>query len=113
MNNTFKLSRKTRFQISGRYSSKSVTSQGSRNSTITADLAIKHDIISKVFSATLQVNDVFGSGKRESISQGIDFYRYSLYERKSPTVSLNLTYNFNNLKPERDRNGEDLGEDDF
>ena len=99
--------------MSGRYSSKSVSSQGRRKGRATADLAIKHDFISKVFSATLQVNDVFGSGRRENISEGLDFYRYSLRERKSPTVRLNLSYNFNNLKPERDRDTEDLGEDDF
>ncbi len=113
LNNIFKLSEKTRVQLSGRYSSKSVSSQGQRKGQATADLALKHDFISKVFSATLQVRDVFGSGRRESISEGTDFYRYSLRERKSPSVTLSLTYNFNNLKPERDRNGEDMAEDDF
>lgn len=113
LNNTIKFSEKTRFQINGRYTSESITSQGRREGVATADLAIKHDFISKVFSATLQVNDIFSSGRRESISQGTDFYKYSLRERKSPTVMVNLSYNFNNLKPERDRDSEDMGEDDF
>ncbi|MCP4704198.1 MAG: TonB-dependent receptor [candidate division Zixibacteria bacterium] len=113
LNNTFKFSQKTRLQINGRYRSESVTSQGTRKGFATADLALKHDFVSKVFSATFQVNDIFNSGQHESISQGTDFYRYSLREHKSPSVKLSFSYNFNNLKQKRERNDEDLGEDDF
>ena len=31
-------------------------------------------------------------------------------EDKPPSVSLNLAYNLNNFRPERDRNGEEKGE---
>jgi hypothetical protein len=92
-----------------------VTSQGQREENFTTNAALKYDLISKVLSATLQINDIFSTSKHEYTSEGTDFYNYSLHERKSPAVMLNISYNFNNFKPERERdsNGEDMGEDDF
>ncbi len=115
LNNTVNLSGKTRLQINGRYRSGSVTSQGEREGVFTTNLALKHDFISRILSATLQINDIFRTSKHEFTSTGTDFYNYSFFERKSPTVMLNIRYNFNNFKQERDRerNGEDMGEDDF
>ncbi len=115
MNNTVSIGRKTKLQLNGRYMSKSASSQGQRKGHFMTDLAIKHDIISKVFSATLQVNDIFGTGRHEAISEGPDYYKYSLRERKSPSVMLTLSYIFNNFRQERDRDqiNEDMGEEDF
>lgn len=113
VNSTFKIGNNTRLQLSGRYAGKSVSSQGSRKGYMMTDLALKHDFISKILTATLQVRDLFGSGKHENISEGLNYYRFNRFEHKSPSVSLNLTYNFNNMKSKQDRNGEDLGEDDF
>ena len=66
------------------------------------------------------MRDLLGTGDRESTSQGVDFYNYSLRERKSPMISFNLRFNFNNFKEERDRdqsrdsNGEGMdGDEDF
>jgi outer membrane receptor protein involved in Fe transport len=115
INNTLNITQNTRFQLNGRYMSESVTSQGSRDDYLTVNLALKHDFISRIFSATLQVNDIFNSAKREFVSSGVDFYSYSRGDQKAPIVMLNLSYNFNNYKQERQRdgNGEDMGEDDF
>lgn len=117
LNNNISIGKKIRFQINGRYRSRMATSQGERNADFTANTALKYDIISKILTTTLQVNDIFGSGKFENYSEGVDFYNYSRFDRKAPMVLLTLTYNFNNFKQKRDNdndNGiEDMGEGEY
>jgi hypothetical protein len=74
------------------------------------NLAVKQDLLGKSLSATLQVNDIFKTAKSESTSEGKDFYNYSHFTREAPIVMLNMSYNFNDYKPEREREGgqEDL-----
>ena len=48
-----------------------------------------------------QVNDILKTGKREFTSQGIDFCNYNYFTRQAPMVMLNLKYNFNNYKEEK------------
>jgi outer membrane cobalamin receptor len=114
LNNNINIGKKARIQLSGRYQSKTVTSQGQRDGNFMANLALRYDFIVKVLSATLQVRDIFGSGKYENISEGINFYNYSRFDRKAPMVSLTLTYNFNNFKQQRNRVGDtDTGIEDM
>ncbi len=94
----FKITSSTDLQLSTRYYSPSVTAQGKWNGFFTTDLAVKQDLIPKKLSLILQVNNLFRTGKREFTSQGIDFYNYNYFTRKSPMVMLNLKYNFNNYK---------------
>ena len=113
LSNDIDIGKKMRIQLNGRYRSKSVTSQGERNGNFTANAALRYDFISKVLAATLQVNDIFGSGKFENISEGIDFYNYRRFDRKAPIVMLTLTYNFNNFKQQRNPIGDtDVGIED-
>ena len=115
INTSIKITDVTRFQISNIYRSSSVTSQGEQDDTFISNFALKQELFSKMLSVTLQLNDAFSGSKRESISSGSNFYNYTLSERDSPTIMLNLSFNFNNYKPERksDRNGTDYSEDDF
>ena len=117
LNNNISVGKKIRFQINGRYRSRRVTSQGERDAYFTANAAVKYDIISKILTSTLQVNDIFSSRKSENISEGENFYNYSRFDRKAPMVMLTLTFNFNNFKQERDGdrdNGiEDMGEGEY
>ncbi len=108
-NNTFKLGTATRIQINGMYGSPSVTSQGRREGFFYTSAALKQNIFSKNLSATLQVRDIFGTGKFEYTSEGADFYSHSLRSHKSPIVMLTITYNFNNYKPERRRDRDEEG----
>ena len=100
-NNVFKITDATGLQINTRYFSPSVSAQGKWEGFFTTDLAIKQDLIEKALSLTLQVNDILKTGKREFTSQGIDFYNYSYFTRQAPMVMLNLKYNFNNYKEEK------------
>ncbi len=101
-NNTFKLTKSTRFQVNGFYNSPTVSAQGEREGFCLTDVAVRQDLMNRALSVALQVRDVFRTGKFEFTSEGPDFYSHREFTRKSPRVTLTLTYNFNNYKPERD-----------
>ena len=109
LNNTIKLGDLTRFQANFRYNSPRVYSQGEREGYFTTSLAVKRDFLDKMLSLTLQVRDVFGTAHWEYTSSGTDFYQYNFFDRESPMVMLNLRFNINNYKSERDRRGGDGG----
>ncbi len=107
-NNDFKLGEKMRVQFSGGYRSPSVRAQSETEGSFMSSLALRYEFIKNVLSSTLQIRDVFDTGKRESTTTGENYEKYSLFERESPFVTLTLTYNFNNFKKERNgRNGDD------
>ncbi|NIR48139.1 TonB-dependent receptor [candidate division KSB1 bacterium] len=118
-NNQFKLGKSTQLQINARYNSGRVSSQGSSEGYFSTDLAVRQDFFEKRFSATVQIRDVLNTAKWERTSQGADFYSYDFHDRESPIVVLNLRYNINNYRQERNRDrnggdeGGDFGEDDF
>jgi hypothetical protein len=115
-NNTFRLTRATRFQINGFYNSPTVSAQGEREGFYSADVAVRQDLMDRTLSLALQVRDVLRTGKFEFTSEGPDFYSHREFTRKSPSVTLTLTYNFNNYKPEREEpEDRDLfgGEEEF
>ncbi len=103
-NNSFKITTSTDLQINTRYYSPSVTAQGKWNGFFTTDLGVKQELIPKKLSLILQVNDLFKTGKREFTSQGVDFYNYNYFVRQAPIVMLNLKYNFNNYKDDKQPN---------
>ena len=47
---------------------------------------------------TLQVRDIFNTGKRESETEANDFYSYRLYTHKAPIIMLNITWRINNYR---------------
>jgi len=116
-NNVFKFSKTLQLQFNVRYNSPSVSSQGRWEGFFSTDFAVKKDLLDRMLSVTLQVRDIFSTAKREFTSEGVDFYNYTNFNRESPVVMLNLRFNFNNFKQERERGpgenegGEDNGED--
>ncbi|MFH1313499.1 MAG: TonB-dependent receptor [Candidatus Eisenbacteria bacterium] len=100
-NNTFKIGESTRLQVNGMYNSPTASSQGERKGFTTTDAALRQTLLNRNLTATLQVRDVFGTAKFESTSEGPDFYTSVYFDRESPVVTLTLSYNFNNFKPER------------
>jgi outer membrane receptor protein involved in Fe transport len=116
-NNTFKLWSSTQVQFNLNYNSPSVSSQGRWEEFFYSDLSVRQEILKNVLAVTFQVRDLFGTTKREFTSQGENFYNYTHYDFKSPTVVLNLRYTFNNYKPKREgregQNGDFEGGEDF
>lgn len=106
MSHTIKLGAAAQLQLDGIYNSHSVSTQGRREGFFTANAAAKCEFLDKLLSAALQIRDIFGSAKNERVSQGADFYNYSYSTREAPVVMLNLKYNFNNHKTERNSNRE-------
>lgn len=106
-NNTWKLGSATRLQFSGTYRSPSVSSQGEREGFFISGVAIKQNIFSKNLTATLSIWDIFGTGKHDYTSEGANFYSHSEFTRESQMVMLTLSYNFNDYKPERQRDREE------
>jgi hypothetical protein len=101
------------------YNSPTVSSQGRREGFFMLNLAVRQTFFEKALTATLQVRNVLDSARWESISEGTNFYSYRDASMEAPIIMLNLKYNFNNFKQERNRNGGDndgggMGvEDDF
>ena len=116
LNNIFKFSSTFQFQLNFNYNSPSTSAQGRTEGYFTSDLALRKDFFDKLITATLQVRDIFDTAKREFSSSGPDFYNYAYFKRDSPIVMLNLRFNFNHFKQQRERgeNGEggmDSGDD--
>ncbi len=107
-NNVFKISKATTIQLNVNYNSPSVSSQGKTQGFISTDAAFKQDFFERKLSLTVQVRDIFSTAKYEFTSEGRDFYRYNYFNRESPMVILNIRYNFNNFKQEKDRQRPDV-----
>lgn len=103
-NNVFKITSSTDLQLNTRYYSPSVSAQGKWEGFFVTDLAVKQDFMGKKLSFTLQISDLFKTGKREFTSQGIDFYNYNYFTRQAPMVMLNVKFNFNNYKEQKSSN---------
>ncbi len=116
-NNTFKATKSLQFQLNSSYNSPSVTAQGKYEGYYTFNAAVRADFLKRKLSAVVQARDIFQTANREGTSSGPDFDYYYKYIRKSPFVSLTLSYRLNNFKPKRrdgrGSDGEGMGEEDF
>jgi len=115
VNNTFTVKKKTQIQAYWRYYSKRVTSQGYYDPVYTFDLAVKRDFMKRQLTTLLQVTDLFSTNRRQTGSEGLNFSDFYYQAYHTPVVSLNITYRFNNYKPERKRGGrsEGFGDDEY
>ena len=109
LNNTIKLGKSTRIQLSAMYHSPSVTSQGRNEGSFFTNAAVRQDFWNRKLSATLQLRDIFGSAVREFTSKGPRFYSYNKFRRQPRMLSFTLTYNINNYKVERERRQDENG----
>ncbi|MHB2153470.1 TonB-dependent receptor [Calditrichota bacterium GD2] len=103
LNNDFRLGKNTRFQLSLRYRSPTVTSQGRSEGFVSGNVAIKQQLLDRKLSLTLQLRDMFNTMRHEYTSQGSGFYYYRYVDFPSPMLSLTVSYIFNNYKKERKR----------
>jgi len=110
ISNEIRLLKSTTLQINTRYHSPSISSQGEREAFFLTDASLKQTFFDKALAITLQVRDVFSTGKREHTYTGEDFSYYTQRTRKSPMIMLNISFNFNNYKSERrpDENAEEF-----
>ena len=108
----FNLPTKTRLQFAARYASPSATAQGRRFSSVWTSVGFRQALFKRQLVLAFSVRDFISSSFHENESWGENFSTYSRFTRQSPTVSLGLTWNFNNYKSERRRqNGEEEDEE--
>ncbi|RKY53049.1 MAG: hypothetical protein DRP89_06760, partial [Candidatus Neomarinimicrobiota bacterium] len=96
INNTFKLGKSTRIQLSAMYHSPSVSSQGRNEGYFFTNAAVRQDFWNRKLSATLQLRDILGTAEHEFTSEGPGFYSYNKFSRQPRILSFTLTYNINN-----------------
>ena len=112
LNANFKLATNTRFQLQAFYQGPSTTAQGRREDFLMTSAAIKQDFLKDKFSATLQINDIFGTASFNFINEGATFSDSINMRRESQVVMLSLSYRINNYKKqngERNGNNENSG----
>ncbi|MBN1413574.1 MAG: TonB-dependent receptor [Bacteroidales bacterium] len=116
-NMIFKLKWDTRIQLMGMYRGPSVTLQGERKGFFFTNFAIRKDFLDRKLSVTLNVRDIFRTGKFSFTSEGSGFYTSQEMRREAPMVMLSLSYRINNYKQKRNGNnngnGEEIQEMDF
>ena len=98
MNLTYLFNPDLRIQLNGGYRGPSVYPQGRREGNLFTSAGIKADLFDKKLSATLNIRDIFGTRKREYISEGEGFYSKKVRKRESQIVTLNVSYRINNYK---------------
>ncbi|HDP67914.1 MAG TPA: TonB-dependent receptor [Candidatus Marinimicrobia bacterium] len=105
VNNTFRLSKSSRIQFSANYRSPTVSAQGRDGEMFFTNLAFRQEFLDRKLSATLQIRDLFGTASHYHRNEGPNFYSYSRFERQPRMLFFTLTYNINNYKKDRERNG--------
>jgi outer membrane receptor protein involved in Fe transport len=103
----FNITENTRLQLNPSYHSPEVEAQEKEEGFFYIHGAVRQSFMNNKFNLTLQVRDMFGTGKHESVIDGRNFYNYRLYEHKAPIVMLNFTWRINNYRngDRRDRGG--------
>jgi outer membrane cobalamin receptor len=108
--NEFRLPTQTRLTFGLHFESPEADAQGRDAGHFITDAAIRQQFFNRQFTVTLQVRDLLGTGKFESTAEGADFYNHFRFERDAPMVRLNLTWNFNNFRPDRRQPDEGIEE---
>ena len=111
--NSIILSKTTRLQITSIYNGPEIMAQGERNSFFIVNGGIRQEIIPRSLNLTVQVRDIFGTGKFENTSEGANFYIHQEHKRKSPIIMFGLTYNFNNYRAEPKKYGSEENFEDL
>ena len=105
LNFDLKVAKNTRLQLMGNYRGASASAQGTQKPMMFANAALKQDLLKGKLTATLQVQDLFGTMKFGGTSYGEGFKTDFKFKRESQVVQLTLSYKLNNFKnkPSRDQ----------
>ena len=105
MNTTLKFSDNSRMQIQGFYRGPSVSAQGESKASFYTTLALKQDFLKKKLTATVTLQDPFGTAnfERESVTE--NFKNWFEWKREARVVMLTLSYKINNFKSDERGNG--------
>jgi hypothetical protein len=97
-NLTFRPTTSTQVQLSGYYSGPRVSATSTSDGWLGANLAVKQSLFNRALSVTLRLSNLLGSRIQHWNSDGPGFLTRSSYKTEGQTLSLALSYNFNNFK---------------
>ncbi|WP_025742033.1 TonB-dependent receptor domain-containing protein [Aquimarina pacifica] len=112
LNNKVSLPAKIDWQTSINYRGPNENAQTKTDGIFSMNLAFSKDLFNEKASLTFNVNDVFNTRKRQSISTTETFTSYSEYQRRERNFILSFTYRFNQKK-KRQRQQRDNEDDSF
>ena len=102
-----KLAKNTRMQLMGVYRGPTVSAQGRRDGMYFVNASVKQELWNNRLSATLQVQDIFGTMRFAGSSYGTNFENTFKFKRESQIVQLTLSYKLNNFKAKPGKEGMD------
>ncbi len=105
LNFDMKLAKDTRMQIMGVYRGPTISAQGQRDGMYFANASVKQDFLKNRLSATLQIQDIFGTMKFSGTSNGPNFENQFKFKHESQIVQLTLSYKINNFKTKPNEEG--------
>jgi outer membrane receptor protein involved in Fe transport len=97
-NLTFRPATNTQVQLNGYYSGPSITATSTSDGWLGANLAVKQSLFNRALSVTLRLSNLLGSRVQNWKTEGAGFRTVTAYNTEGLTVSLALSYNFNNFK---------------
>lgn len=98
LNVDMKIAKDTRLQITGVYRGATASAQGAQDPMMFANAALKQDFFKNKLTATLQVQDIFGTMKFQGTSYSEGFSSKFKFKREPQVVQLTLSYKLNNFK---------------
>lgn len=101
---SFKLPWSLSLQATGRYASKNLTAQGSRQGGWSVDLALRKNLGDWSFSVNCR--DLFNSRKFKSTVDGLGYTQYEERWRGGRNIRLTIKYSFGNMKAKPNRRNE-------
>ncbi len=97
-NLTFRPATNTQVQLNGYYSGPNITATTTSDGWLGANLAVKQSLLKRALSITLRLSNILGSRTQHWRTEGEGFRTITSYKTEGPTVSLAVSYNFNNFK---------------
>lgn len=90
------------FQATGRYNSRQITAQGSREAGWNIDAGLRKNVGN--WSFAINCRDIFDSRKFHNIVNGVDYVQDNKRWRGGRTLRLTVKYSFGNMKAKRNKN---------
>jgi len=88
-------------QLTGRYRSRTVVTQGYRKANCSFDMGLKKNFMNKAITLALSVRDIFNTRKFDIYTSSDTFWRHQKNWRNGRTANLTLTWSFGNMKGKR------------
>lgn len=101
VNNTFKFNDVWQIQWDGMYRSPRVSAQERDAGYFRSNFSVRRDFFDRKVTTTLQIRDLFGTGRWESETEGDGFYTESFRQYDAPIVMMSVKININNYRQKR------------